>query len=73
MKFNTTDSNGRATIVRVIDVDEQTVTIDGNHPLAGLELVFDLRVLDVREASSEEASLGQARSSAPKTGSDSVH
>jgi FKBP-type peptidyl-prolyl cis-trans isomerase SlyD len=73
MKFNTTGPDGRAMIVRVIETDGQTVTIDGNHPLAGLELVFDLRVLDVREASPEEADIGQLRGGFSKTGSESIH
>ena len=30
------------------------VLLNGNHPLAGLELKFNIKVLDVREASSEE-------------------
>ena len=71
--LSTIGPDGKELIVRVIDADDQTVTIDGNHPLAGLELVFDLRILDVREASHEEASLGEARSGSPKTGSESVH
>lgn len=32
----------------VNDVDEKTVTIDGNHPLAGLNLTYDVELLEVR-------------------------
>ena len=55
MKFNTTDTEGKPMTVRVIEVDDKNVTIDGNHPLAGLELIFELRVLDVREAEEEDS------------------
>ena len=49
MKFNTISPLGTPMIVRVIEVNGDKVTLDGNHPLAGLELNFDLRVLDVRD------------------------
>lgn len=58
MKFNTTGPGGQPITVRVIEVDEKKVTVDGNHPLAGVELIFELRVLDVREASEVEAEDG---------------
>jgi len=35
-------------IVTVIDVTPSTVTLDGNHPLAGENLTFDLRLVDIR-------------------------
>lgn len=38
----------------VTDIADDTVVLDANHPLAGMGLRFDLRVLDVREASDEE-------------------
>lgn len=59
MKFNTVGPGGKPIAVRVIEVDESTVTVDGNHPLAGVDLIFDLRVLDVREATGDEVETGQ--------------
>ncbi|MDQ7081896.1 MAG: hypothetical protein Q9N34_02040 [Aquificota bacterium] len=38
----------------VVDFDEQTVTVDMNHPLAGKDLVFDVEIIDVREATPDE-------------------
>mgnify|MGYP000686598970 CR=1 FL=1 len=35
-------------------------TVDVNHPLAGRELTFDLDVIDVRDATSEEIAHGHA-------------
>lgn len=31
----------------VVDVDESTVTLDANHPLAGKDLTFDIEVVSV--------------------------
>ena len=42
----------------VVDFDENTVTVDMNHPLAGKDLVFDVEVVNVRDASLEEIQHG---------------
>lgn len=47
-------------LVNVVDLDKDTVTIDGNHPLAGMTLHFDLQVNDVRDATLEEVQHGHA-------------
>jgi len=39
--------NGIITVT-VVDMDEETVTLDGNHPLAGQDLIFELEVLEVQ-------------------------
>lgn len=44
--------------VRVVKIEGDQVTIDANHPLAGATLNFDVTIVDVREASAEEASHG---------------
>lgn len=41
-------------IVRVTGVDDDKVSLDGNHPLAGVGLRFDVEVLEVRDATPEE-------------------
>lgn len=45
-------------IVTVTEVGTDTVTVDANHPLAGVELKFDVEVLDVRDATSDEIAHG---------------
>jgi FKBP-type peptidyl-prolyl cis-trans isomerase SlyD len=40
--------------------DDETLTIDGNNPLCGREVVFTLEVLTIREATDEEIDLGGA-------------
>lgn len=39
---------------RIIEIQEDTVTLDGNHPLAGQDLVFEIEAIDVRAATPEE-------------------
>jgi FKBP-type peptidyl-prolyl cis-trans isomerase SlyD len=45
-------------IVCVTGIDEETVTIDANHPLAGETLHFDVAVVEVRSATIEELEHG---------------
>ena len=57
MQFHADVSHGTG-VVTVISFDENEVTVDGNHPLAGQALTFDVEVLDVRAATEEEAHHG---------------
>lgn len=45
-------------VYRITDIADGKVVVDGNHPLAGLALVFDGKVADVRAATSEEMEHG---------------
>jgi len=45
-------------ILTVIKVSETEVTIDGNHPLAGRTLSFDVKIREVRDATQEELDHG---------------
>jgi len=42
----------------VTRMDERTLTIDGNHPLCGREILFELEILSVRPATDEEILAG---------------
>jgi FKBP-type peptidyl-prolyl cis-trans isomerase SlyD len=44
--------------VAIASIDGDEVTVDGNHPLAGQTLHFNIEVTDVRDASLEELSHG---------------
>jgi FKBP-type peptidyl-prolyl cis-trans isomerase SlyD len=46
--------------VTVVKVGRFMAEVDGNHPLAGQNLHFDIEVIDVREATEEELSHGHA-------------
>ncbi|MFW7379138.1 MAG: FKBP-type peptidyl-prolyl cis-trans isomerase [Oligoflexus sp.] len=45
-------------IVTVTDIQDEHVMIDGNHPLAGVELNFAVEIVSVRDATSEELDHG---------------
>ncbi|MDH5829172.1 peptidylprolyl isomerase [Luteimonas sp. M1R5S18] len=47
-------------LVTVVNVADDQVRIDGNHPLAGQTLHFDVKVLDVRESTDAEKQSGRA-------------
>jgi FKBP-type peptidyl-prolyl cis-trans isomerase SlyD len=49
----------------VTNVSDEAVVLDGNHPLAGMALRFDLRVTEVRQASADEVADERARAEAP--------
>jgi FKBP-type peptidyl-prolyl cis-trans isomerase SlyD len=46
--------DGECRVFRVIETDQSTVTLDGNHPLAGQDLCFDIEATATREATEEE-------------------
>ncbi len=54
------DDQGRRQVFTVTKIKGDTVLLDGNHPLAGQDLTFTLKVLDVRAASAEEIQHGHA-------------
>ena len=58
MEFRAQTPDGDYHVVSVTAVEGDQVTIDGNHPLAGVDLTFDVTVKDIREASQEEISHG---------------
>lgn len=58
MQFAAQDSEGNQQIVTVVGLNEETVTLDGNHPLAGETLHFDVTVNGVREATATELEHG---------------
>lgn len=50
--------DGGVQIMTVKTVGDATITLDGNHPLAGMTLHFDVSVRGVREATAEELDHG---------------
>ncbi|WP_018865786.1 MULTISPECIES: peptidylprolyl isomerase [unclassified Thioalkalivibrio] len=59
MQFQAQTENGPLTVT-VTKVEGDTATVDGNHPLAGETLNFDVEIVEVREASAEELEHGHA-------------
>ena len=50
--------DGEAVVYRVESIAEGKVVLDGNHPLAGMALRFELSVTDVRPATAQEIQQG---------------
>lgn len=59
-QFHAHGPDGEPAVVTVTAVDDQHVTVDGNHPLAGQALTFDVEIAEVRDATSEEVAHGHA-------------
>jgi len=57
MQFHADVSTGSGEVT-VVKIDGDDITIDGNHPLAGLALTFDVEVVAARPATKEEAEHG---------------
>jgi FKBP-type peptidyl-prolyl cis-trans isomerase SlyD len=60
MAFEASDPSGQTRRIVVKSVDGDKVTIDANHPLAGVQLHFDVEVVEVRAATDEEVAHGHA-------------
>lgn len=58
MRFRASGPDGHEQPVIIIDVTDDEVVVDGNHPLAGIELSFDVEVVLVRDATEEELAHG---------------
>lgn len=59
MQFNA-ERNGKYYTLTVVEVQENHIIVDGNHPLAGMVLYFKIDVRDVRSATKEELEHGHA-------------
>lgn len=57
MQFEVETEQGEL-VVTVTKIEGDMVTVDGNHPLAGMDLHFDVTVKEVREATAEELAHG---------------
>jgi FKBP-type peptidyl-prolyl cis-trans isomerase SlyD len=54
---------GKVRVAYISEIQNDEVTLDFNHPLAGETLRFDVKVVGIREATSEEISHGHAHES----------
>ncbi len=56
-QLRATTDDGEQTVI-VIDVTDEEITVDGNHPLAGIDLKFEVDILEVRDATEDELTHG---------------
>jgi len=54
LQFQAQSGDGRQIVITVTKIEGDEVTIDGNHPLAGVTLNFDVTVVNVRDATEQE-------------------
>jgi FKBP-type peptidyl-prolyl cis-trans isomerase 2 len=47
MQLQGSNPDGSSTVFTIIKVDDMTVTLDGNSALAGKDLTFDMKLLDI--------------------------
>jgi FKBP-type peptidyl-prolyl cis-trans isomerase SlyD len=59
------NDKGQTRSFLVTHVDDETLTVDGNNPLSGRQLVFTLEILTVRDATDEEIRAGGATGTSP--------
>jgi len=57
MQFQSQSENG-VEVFTIVKIENDNITIDGNHILAGQALTFDVEVKDIKEASKEEITHG---------------
>lgn len=57
MTFRATTDEGQQSVM-IIDETDDEVVVDGNHPLSGVHLKFDIEILDVRAATDDEIAHG---------------
>jgi FKBP-type peptidyl-prolyl cis-trans isomerase SlyD len=62
MEFHSESPEGGMQIIEVKSIDGDKITVDGNHPMAGQTLHFDVEVTDVREATADELEHGHVHS-----------
>lgn len=49
-------------VMTILKIEGENVTVDANHPLAGQTLIFEIDILDVRQASDQEIQQAKSRS-----------
>lgn len=59
------NDEGRTCSFLVTHLDDETLTVDGNNPLCGRQVVFTLEILTVRDATSDEMKAGGAIGASP--------
>lgn len=58
MQFSAEGPDGQSLMLSITKIDGDKITVDGNHPLAGVVLNFDVKIMDIRTATSEELDHG---------------
>lgn len=73
MKILMENENGDPREFLVTRMDEQTLTVDGNNPLCGRQVIFTLEILAVRDATDDEIEAGGPIVEEPDFGGVPIH
>ncbi len=60
MQFQAGGGDDGGQIVTIAAIEGEQVTVDANHPMAGVALNFDVKVVEVRDATDDEVEHGHA-------------
>lgn len=71
MELQSKDAQGNPFIVRVDEIKKEAVVVNGNHPLAGQTLHFNVNIKSVRAASDDELTHGHVHSKGASCGASS--
>ena len=58
MQLQARKSDGQTMIVVIKEIQQDAVVVDGNHPLAGVPLTFEIEIVSLRESTEEERQHG---------------
>lgn len=58
MQFQAQGPEGQVQVITIKEVTDEGILVDGNHPLAGQVLNFDVEIMEIREATAEELEHG---------------
>jgi len=70
MQFHAESDVGQPVLITISEINGDDITIDGNPPLAGVTLHYDVDVMDVRDATEEELSHGHVHAHGEGCGHD---
>lgn len=62
IELEITDQDGEIMLAKILEIGDEMVKLDSNHPLAGKVLEFDVKVVELREATDEEIAHGHVHS-----------
>lgn len=54
------NNDAHSPVFTIITIETDEVTVDGNHPMAGKDLVFDVEIVGARQATADEVAHGHA-------------
>ena len=58
MPFFAEGDDGEPSMFWIVEVTDDTIHIDNNHPLAGVDLTFDVEIVGIRDANEDELAHG---------------